>query len=217
MSKLLIQDKFNEYDFTNSQYQTHQLINFIKPESEYNYNSDSDSDSDFNFNSKYNLSNNYTLNSKMKKTKFNQSLTEQMNIIEHIDDKNYNIYDNDVKYKIFEDISSISKNNISNTIELQLDIPCEKHVISINKIKLSNQLDKYIKDIYIYIGDKKINYNLYNEELRQNNKLEKIINNKNQNVKLHIILDSSSINKIINKNIVINYSYAIFKNKIKFL
>lgn len=143
------------------------------------------------------------------------------NFIENIEEKNYYVQDNEVKYKIFEDISSISKKN--NDIELILNIPIENNIISINKIKLSNQLNKYIKNIYLNV-DNKIIINK-DEILSNREKLSKIIENKesiiknstNKNINLHIILDKNALNHIINKNIFVNYSYAIFKNKVKFL
>ena len=133
----------------------------------------------------------------------------------------------EIKYKIFEDISSVSKKN--NTIELVLDIPIDDSVISINKIKLSNKLNKYIKDIYVCIEDEKIithkdflnstqiNSNSSSTKFTEHISSQKIINCQyNKNITLHILLSNNVINKIINKNIFVNYSFAIFKPKFKF-
>jgi hypothetical protein len=154
------------------------------------------------------------------KSNFNHS--KNFSLIENIDDKNYYVQDNEVKYKIFEDISSISKNN--EHLELVLKIPTENNIISINKIKLSNQINKFIINIFLNIDDKHI---IKKEEIFEcKKKLSKIIEceQKNniincsleKNINLHIILDKDALNYIINKNIFVNYSYAIFKNKIKF-
>jgi hypothetical protein len=147
----------------------------------------------------------------------------QDNLIEQVDDKSYNLYEQEVIYKIFEDISSVSK--INGMIELVLEIPSENNIISINKIKLSNKLNNYIKDIYVKIDNEKIitkddfkKEKFNTSKILENVYSEKIINCQNKkNINLHILFDNQIINKIINKNIVVNYSYAIFKNKVKFI
>ena len=152
----------------------------------------------------------------------NYSLMENIENIENIDDKNYYIQDNEVKYKIFEDISFISKNE--NHLELVLKIPIENNILSINKIKLSNQINKFIKNIYLNIDDKvtikKEEIFKYSDTVSKKFEYEQrdnIINCSHaKNINLHIVLDKNALNYIINKNIFINYSYAIFKNKIKF-
>lgn len=163
------------------------------------------------------------------KIKYLQSTNEYSNeLIEEInDDENYNIYEQEIKYKIFEDISSVSKKN--NMIELVLDIPIDNSIISINKIKLSNKLNKYIKDIYVCTDDEKIithkdflNPSLTNVEtstkFTKHISSQKIINCQyNKNITLHVLLSNNVINKIINKNIFVNYSFAIFKPKLKFI
>lgn len=182
LSSILIQDRFNEYDFDFNTIQNH----ISKKENSYitNYNE------------------------------------YENNLIEEFDEHNYTIYENEVKYKIFEDISSVTKNN--DLIELVILIPSNNNIISINKIKLSDKLTKYIKDIFINIGEQKI----IRKENKENKILSKIIEeniNKNiincQNndkIYLHILLDKKAINDIINKNIFVNYSYAIIKNKLKY-
>ncbi len=148
------------------------------------------------------------------------------NLIEQVDEKNYNLYEHEVIYKIFEDISSVSKTN--GMIELVLTLPSENNIISINKIKLSNKLNNYIKDIYVKIDNEKIiskdNFKKETSKiLNTSKKFENVYNNKiincqnNKNINLHILFENQIINKIINKNIVINYSFAIFKNKFKFV
>ena len=137
--------------------------------------------------------------------------TKQSNsIIEHINDENYILYENEVKYKIFEDINSISKKN--NIIELQLNIP--HNIISINKIKIPNQINKFIEDIFICNGHEIIKLD---EKYFNSNTTNKIIYNQHENIKLYIYFNTQVINKMINKSIFINYSYAIFKNKVKFI
>jgi hypothetical protein len=143
-------------------------------------------------------------------------------LIENIDDKNYYVQNNEVKYKIFEDISYISKND--KHLELILKIPIENNILSINKIKLSNQINKFIFDIFLNIDNKiiikKEEIFEYKEKLSkiiESEKRENIINcSQEKNINLHIILNKDALNYIINKNIFVNYSYVIFKNKIKF-
>lgn len=147
-------------------------------------------------------------------------------LIEQIDDSNYNLFEHEIKYKIFEDLSSISKKN--NMIELVLNIPIGDSIISINKIKLSNTLNKYITDIFVCVdGEKIITYKDFLTKMIHNTEsstftkqisTEKIINCvDSKNITLHILLKNNIINKIINKNIFVNYSFAIFKNKHKYI
>ena len=164
-----------------------------------------------------------------KKIRYLQSINKYSNeLIEEInDDENYNLYEQEIKYKIFEDIGSVSKKN--NIIELVLDIPVDNSIISINKIKLSNKINKYIKDIYVCMDNEKIitykdflNSTTTNPEssskFTKHITSQKIINCQyNKNVTLHILLSNKVINKIINKNIFVNYSFAIFKPKLKFI
>jgi len=89
LSKLLIQDQFyefDEFDYKNLSYKSIQEKNVKNVKNE---------------KIKY-------LN-QIKKNNSNKSFSDEISIIELIDDKNYTIYDNEVKYKIFEDISSICK------------------------------------------------------------------------------------------------------------
>ena len=130
-SNFLIQDKFLEFDIETEQNQENQenqekmLLNKI----------------------------NYYLHSNNEY--YNEYYNEYSNeLIEEIDDTNYYLYEHEIKYKIFKDISSISKKN--NMIELILDIPIDNSIISINKIKLSNTLNKYINDIFVCIDGEKI-------------------------------------------------------------
>ena len=169
----------------------------------------------------------------LNKINYLQSNEFTNELIEEIDDNNYNSYDQEIKYKIFKDINSVSKKD--NMIELVLNIPNNNSIISINKIKFSNKLNKYITDIYVCVGDKKIIVykdflNLTTETAETSETSEtsskftkyissqKIINCQyNKNITLHIIFKNNTINKIINKNIFINYSFAIFKSKLKFM
>lgn len=194
MSNLLIKENFDEFNLD------YEKNNTITPTEENKQN---------------------TLNKNYYNKKYNQYLNQDNNFIENIDDTDYYVQNNEVKYKIFEDISSISKNDES--IELILNIPIENNIISINKIKLSNKLNKFIKNIYLNIDNKII---IKKEEIFESNEtLSKIIENKNKNniikylmdknINLHIILEKNALNYIINKNIFVNYSYAIFKNKLK--
>lgn len=147
-------------------------------------------------------------------------------LIEEIDDNNYNLYEQEIKYKIFEDISSVNKKN--DIIELMLNIPINDNIMSINKIKLSTKLNKYIYNIYVCVDGKKIvtqtdflnddknniKSTIFDKQISSN----KIINCQySKNVTFHILFKNNVINKIINKNIFVNYSFAILKNKLKFM
>ena len=178
---------------------------------------------DFEKNDYISQTNTCKLNSlKYDTAKTNFYLYKNYSLIENIDDENYYIQDNEVKYKIFEDISSISKND--NYLELILKIPIDNNILSINKIKLSNQINKFIFDIFLNIDNKiiikKEEIFEYKEKLSkiiESEKRKNIINcSQEKNINLHIILNKDALNYIINKNIFVNYSYVIFKNKIKF-
>ena len=76
------------------------------------------------------------------------------------------------------------------------------------------------------MGNKKVitNRDFFNQNNSQSSQITKqILSNKiincqyNKNITLHILLKDNVINKIINKNIFVNYSFAIFKNKFKFI
>ena len=158
-----------------------------------------------------------------KKIKFYKNLLNKQynnyssDILEHIDDSEYNIKEQEIKYKIFDDISSITKQN--ENIEIILDIPKNSQIISINKIKLSKNINNFVNDIYISLNNKKIT----KEKIYKNNLNEYLINNKldnnsfkcHNNISLHIIINSNSFNEIINNNIYVTYSYANYKNKNK--
>lgn len=144
-------------------------------------------------------------------------------LIEYIDDTNYNVQTNEIKYKLFNDISSI---NIKNgKIELILNLPITHNVISINKIKLSNNLNKFLKDIYLVIDNNVI---IEKDEIfgSRENFLKVVAYkfNKNainclmdKNIDICIVLNKDAINYIMNKNIFVSYSFMILKNKVKFL
>lgn len=144
--------------------------------------------------------------------------------VECIDDANYNIQTNEIKYKIFEDISSLNKND--ENLELILNLSTPSNVISINKIKLTNSLNKFLKDIYIVIDG---NTTMIKEEIFENKeKFLKIIAHKfndnivncspftKSNIDIHIVFDKNALNHIMNKNIFVNYSFTTLKNKVKF-
>ena len=137
----------------------------------------------------------------LKKQIFLQN--QNQSLIENIDGENYIIQDNEIKYKIFEDISSISKSK--DNFELILNIPLSNRIISINKIKLSNGLNKFVKDIYLNIDDKII---IIKEEIfGENKKILKFFDQEkksniinyltNMNINLHIILEKEALNYIM--------------------
>lgn len=223
LSSLLITETFDEFNLEHDKNQNTQFNSTtqnIKTTFNTNYNKN------HNITNKTNISKKSDINVSEEiigKEIIYGSQKQNNNFIENIEEKNYYLQENEVKYKIFEDISSISKNN--NNIELILNIPIEKNIISINKIKLSSQLNKHIKNIYLNINNKMI---INKDEMIGNKeKLSKIIERKekeniinssiNKNINLHIIFDKNALNHIINKNIFVNYSYAILKNKIKFI
>jgi hypothetical protein len=231
LSSLLIKETFDEFNLDNKQNQNTSK-NLFSQNTKININTYSNSIpiSNFNPNTKsfytfnlYGLSEDIIKKYIIKKEIIYEDQKQNNNFIENIEEKNYYLQDNEVKYKIFEDISSISK--INNDIELILNIPIENNIISINKIKLSNRLNKYIKNIYLNIDEKIIitkDEIIGNKEnllkiIERKQKENSINNLSNKNINIHIILDKNALNHIINKNIFVNYSYAIFKNKVKFL
>ncbi len=143
-------------------------------------------------------------------------------IIEHIEETNYFVKEQEHKYKIFDDISSVIKNK-NNQIELVINIPKSSDIVTINKIKLSKSIKEYIFDIFVTLDDKTIltQDELYKKKIslsELNNKYNdsNIIDCSKGEVDIHIILEPNSINEIINNNIYISFSYINYKNKIKF-
>lgn len=147
-------------------------------------------------------------------------------IIEHVEDKNYLMKEQELKFKIFDDISSVSKNN-NNKIELIINIPKSSNIMTINKIKLSKNIKQYIFDIFVSLDNNIIlnKENLYNEKksLSNINLFDKdLYENKNNidcskgDVNIHLILEPKSINDIINNYVYISYSFINYKNKVKF-
>ena len=178
ISKLLINDLFDEFNFKSSNTINKQKNNMIKQ----------------------------IINSEENDT----------SIIEHIDDKNYKKCEHEIKYKIFEDINAVSKKG--DNIELILTLPIEHNIISINKIKISKKVKNFINDIYLCIDNQILltKDDLYNQ-INNNEKISKIIYKSNNIINLHILLNRSAMNYIVNKDIFINYSYLMNKNKIKYI
>lgn len=148
--------------------------------------------------------------------------TTESCFIEHIEETNYLIKEQEQKYKIFDDISSIIKNK-NDKIELIINIPKSSDIVTINKIKLSKSIKYFIFDIFVTLDDqvilaqedlykKKINFSNFSDISDENN----IIDCSKGEVDIHIILEPQSINQIINNNIYISFSYINYKNKIKF-
>ena len=132
---------------------------------------------------------------------------EYDNILESIkDNNNYHLKENEKKYKIFEDISSI--NSHSKYLELVLELPINLKIVSINKIKFSDKIKDCIENIYLTINNKKIVTDIQNINLLNIRDIK--------NLEIHLLLKKNAINKIINKNIYITYSYIETKSKIKF-
>ena len=146
-------------------------------------------------------------------------------IFEHILDNNieYFIKEQEIKYKIFDDISSILRTT-DGKIELILNIPKKSKLLSINKIKLSKKISNYIFDIFVSLNNKIIltKENLYNSKIKlddvinNNNLNNNLINCSNNNINLHIFIQSINIISIINIYIYITYSYINYKNKFSY-
>ncbi len=143
---------------------------------------------------------------------------KESSMIEHIEETDYMVKEQEHKYKIFDDISSVIKNK-NNKIELVLNIPRSSDVISINKIKLSRSIKDYIFDIFITLDNKKIlsRGDLYNTKINFSNlkNYPNSINCSKGDIDIHIVLEPNSINEIINNNIYISFSYINYKNKNK--
>ncbi len=154
-------------------------------------------------------------------------------LLEHVEENNYLTKEQEIKYKIFDDISSLNKTN--GKIELLINIPKSSDILTINKIKLSKNIKKYIFDIFVTLNDKVIltRENLYNTKINLSTSSEDELNNLSDTdsndsslntincsqgeVNIHIVLKPNSINDILNNHIYISYSFINFKNKIKFI
>jgi hypothetical protein len=170
----------------------------------------------------------YTNNSIYKeknKLNINDNLNKSINdylitdIIEYIEDNNYSIENKEQKYKIFDDITSIIKNK-NNKIELIINIPKSNDVVKINKIKIPKSIENYLTNIFISLDDNIIlsDNDIFNKNIKLlNTNYNNSINCTKGTINLHIIFEPNSINKIINSNIYIYFTYINLKNKIKFL
>jgi hypothetical protein len=155
-------------------------------------------------------------NNKIRKYK-NKNYNIESNInncIEYIDDIDTNTHYEEIKYKIFDDLTHIIKNE--NNIELIINIPNTYELLSIIKIRLSKKITSYIKDIYvkqnkeiILTKNKLLNINIKD--------INNVINNTSGELNLYITIEPNSLNHIINSNIYILFLFVNRKNKIKFL
>ena len=98
--------------------------------------------------------------------------------------------------------------NKNNELELVINIKKRSDLLSINKIKLSNNIKNYIKKIFLSINDKVIIDDLLNSENLNSCYIESDVN-------LSIVIDSVNLNDIMNTNIYILFSYINYKNKVK--
>jgi len=135
------------------------------------------------------------------------------NCIEYINDNKYDIHSQEIEYKILDDISYIIKNKDS--IELIVNISNKCDFLSINKIRLSQKINNYIKDIYvkqnteiILTKDKLLNI--------KTKDINNIIKFSNEKLNLHIIIEPNNLNNIINSHIYILFTYINFRNKVKY-
>ncbi len=159
----------------------------------------------------------------IKEYEFSNDEIYESSLIDHIDEIQYTVKDQEQKFKIFDDISSVTR-NMYNQIELVINIPKSCDIITINKIKLPKKIKKNINDIFVTLDDNIIisRDELYNHQIILSENCDNF-NNNNYNlidcskgdVNIHIILEPNSINSIINNNIYINFSYLNLKNKHK--
>jgi len=162
------------------------------------------------FNDYYNKVNLYTekeisndINNEIK----NFNKTKISNMIEYINNEEYIIKEQEEKFNIFDDITYVNKNK-NNELELVINIKKRSDLLSINKIKLSNNIKNYIKKIYLSINDRIIINDLFNDESSNTYYME-------DDIALSIIIDSVNLNNIMNTNIYILFSYINYKNKVK--
>ncbi len=209
--------------------QTEDYFNLIELDQEQKYQQYLDPEEDYKKTDKK-TDNKFTLDD----TDFNLDMEQELesrisDLVEQLEDTDYTMTEQEIKFKIFDDISSISKNT-DNKLELILTIPKTSDIITINKIKLSKNIKDFVFDIFITIN----NNIIINRESKHNNKIllsksnsnifnyASLFENKNYidcskgEVNIHIILEPHSINEIINNNIYVNYSFANYKNKVKF-
>jgi len=137
----------------------------------------------------------------------NFNKTKISNMIEYINNEEYIIKEQEEKFNIFDDIAYMNKNK-NNELELVINIKKRSDLLSINKIKLSNNIKNYIKKIFLSINDKVIIDDLLNSENLNSCYIESDVN-------LSIVIDSVNLNDIMNTNIYILFSYINYKNKVK--
>ena len=176
------------------------------------------------YNNTYSLSNAFKNSSDSYEEFYNNKIREYKNknyniesninnCVEYINDVDYDTHYEEITYKIFDDLTHIIKNK--NNIELIINIPNTYELLSIIKIKLSKKITNYIKDIYvkqnkeiILTKDKLLNINTKD--------INNVINNTQGNLNLHIIIETNSLNHVINSNIYILFLFINRKNKVKF-
>jgi len=158
-------------------------------------------------------------NNKIKSYKIKKYIIEStVNNVEYINNIEYNTEVEEIKYKILDDITYITKNR--NNIELVITLPNNYEYLSIVKIKLSKEINNYIKDIYIKKNNEIVltKDKLLDIKVKNINNLINNSNNQINNVEelnLHIIIEKNSLNYIINSYIYILFSFVNIKNKIK--
>lgn len=137
----------------------------------------------------------------------NFNKTKISNMIEYINNEEYIIKEQEEKFNIFDDITYMNKNK-NNELELVINIKKRSDLLSINKIKLLNNIKNYIKKMFLSINDKVIIDDLLNSENLNSYYIENDVN-------LSIVIDSVNLNDIMNTNIYILFSYINYKNKVK--
>jgi hypothetical protein len=189
------------------------MISYNNTYSLSNSNSNLEAFKNFSYNYEKNY-NNKIREYKSKNYNIESNINNCIEYINDINDINHDVHYEEITYKIFDDLTHIIKNK--NNIELIINIPNTYELLSIIKIRLSKKITKYIKDIYvkqnkeiILSKDKLLNINTKD--------INNVINNSQGELNLYIIIESNSLNHIINSNIYILFLFINRKNKVKFL
>ena len=132
-------------------------------------------------------------------------ITEDTDLMNNFNPLYYtsNLIENEKKYKILDDIEHVEfkKNNIILSINL-----CSNMTLRINSLKIPNEINEYLNDIYISENNNII--------YKKNNYINRVINTNDKTV-LHLVFNKKNISDIIGCSVILNYTIICKKSKSK--